>query len=244
MGLAGSGAGRWATWSGQCAVCRTWNRARLCADCARRFATPGHRCESCGLAIAVGLSHCNDCLREPPPFTRCVCAVDYQFPWDRLIHRFKFQQSPELAALLVEPLLTAARQHAAPRPELFVPVPVSDVRLQQRGYDQAWELARRIAHALTVTAHARALVRPVDRTRQSALGRTARLANLRGAFNVPVSARNAVQGRHVGLVDDVMTTGATAHAAAAALLSAGAARVDLWVVARTPAPEFGLGAEP
>jgi ComF family protein len=236
IGVAGSGAGRLAAWPGQCAVCRTWSRARLCTDCTGRFATSGARCETCGLAIAAGLTRCNDCLREPPPFTCCVCAVDYQFPWDRLIHRFKFQQSPELAALLVEPLLAVARQRASPRPELFVPVPVSDMRLRQRGYDQAWELTRRMAQALTVAAHARALVRPVDRTRQSALGRTARLANLRGAFNVPLSARSVVQGRHVGLVDDVMTTGATAHAAAAALLSAGAARVDLWVVARTPAP--------
>ncbi len=71
---------------------------------------------------------------------------------------------------------------------------------------------------------------------QAELTRTQRLHNLQGAFDVPASKRPAVQGRHLALVDDVMTTGATAQEAARALLAAGAARVDLWVVARTPAP--------
>jgi predicted amidophosphoribosyltransferase len=106
-------------------------------------------------------------------------------------------------------------------------------RLAERGYNQAWELARRVAAALSLPASASLLLRPVDAGPQIELGRAERQRNLRNAFMVDPRQRGTLQGRRVALVDDVMTTGATAHAAASALLRAGAA-VDVWVLARTP----------
>lgn len=211
-----------------------WPSARLCVPCRRHFAAVRHRCRSCGLQVTEGVERCGPCVADPPPFELCVCSVDYGFPWDRLIARFKFDRSPELAALLVDGLLASAQRIGTPRPQLFVPVPLSDQRLAERGYDQAWELARRLGQALGVPAQARAVVRRFDTRHQAQLSRRERLGNLRGAFAVPARMQTWVQGRHIGVVDDVMTTGATVHEVAGALRKAGAARVDLWVVARTP----------
>lgn len=224
---------------GQCEVCLGWQAGGICGPCQCRFAPPRPRCGSCALPVPDGVPLCGTCLVDPPPHERCFCAVDYTFPWDRLAARLKFGDAPELAQSLAALLLQAARHQGSDRPELFVPVPLSTQRLAERGYDQAWELARRLGSALEVAALPRALVRRFDSRRQTQLSRRDRLANLQGAFIVPAAMTSRVAGRHVGLVDDVMTTGATAHEASAALRAAGARRVDLWVVARTPAPDTG-----
>ena len=228
------------TWlGGQCEVCRGWHAGPLCAACRQRFAAPRSRCEACGLLVPEGVPRCGACLHEPPAFQRCHCALDYGFPWDRLLTRFKFGNAPELARPLVDLMLQAAPRRSGQRPEVFVPVPLSAQRLAERGYDQAWELARRLGRATAAPAAARALERRFDSRQQTQLTRRERQANLRGAFTVPAAMKASLVGRHVGLVDDVMTTGATAHEATQALLAAGARQVDVWVVARTPAPDAG-----
>ena len=222
----------------QCEVCRRWGTAALCADCVDRYAAARPRCACCGITLGLATPHCGECLRDMPPFTHTVCAADYGFPWDGLIGAFKFRGRPELAGLLAERLTAAVQQAlkaaALPRPDLVLPVPLSPQRLIERGYDQAWELARRVARALQLPAEARLLQRPVDTAQQSGLGRTARQRNLRTAFMADPARRTLLHGRRVALVDDVMTTGATVREASAVLLRAGAAAVDLWVLARTP----------
>ena len=217
-----------------CEVCRSWSDAALCAACIARFAAPRPRCARCGLALGVAATACGACLRAPPPFERTVCVADYGFPWDRLVADFKFHGRAERANLLAERLVWAVRQSHAPLPDTVAAVPMSAARLSQRGYNQAWELARRVAAALALPASATLLVRPVDAAHQIELGRAERQHNLRNAFMVDPAQRSALRGRRLAVVDDVMTTGATAHAAAEALLRAGAAAVDVWVVARTP----------
>lgn len=223
---------------GCCEVCGSWTGGRLCAACRTRFAAAIPRCRCCGLALPAGVPRCGGCVHEPPAFERCHCAVDYGFPWDRVIGRFKYGAMPELAGVLADTLLRAAGLQQAEMPDLFAPVPLSPQRLAERGYDQAWVLARRLGRALQVPTQARVLQRRFDARHQAELSRRERLANLRGAFQVAPAARAHLAGRHVALVDDVLTTGATAQEAAAVLRAAGARRVDLWVVARTPEPDF------
>lgn len=179
-------------------------------------------------------ARCGDCLRDPPPFTHTVCVADYAFPWDALIGAFKFRGRAELAGLLAVRLVAAVRAAALPAPTLVLPVPLSPRRLAERGYNQAWELARRAAAALQLPADATLLQRPLETAHQAELGRSERQRNLRTAFMADPRRRAPLQGAHVVLVDDVMTTGATAREASAVLLRAGAAAVDLWVLARTP----------
>lgn len=225
---------------GPCEVCRRWGPGALCGDCCRRFAPPVPRCQRCGLRTGTSLPACGECLRRPPPFEATAVAYDYAFPWDGLIGRFKFGAQPQLGRALATPLAAAIRaQRAAgeaPWPELVVPVPLAGPRLAERGYNQAWELARHLARNLGLPATADALVRTHDTAHQAGLDRRQRECNLRAAFMVAPRARAKLAGRVVALVDDVMTTGATAREAAAALRRAGASSVTLWVLARTPAP--------
>jgi len=184
--------------------------------------------------LGLAADRCGECLRDPPPFSRSFCAVNYSFPWDGLLMQLKFHGQTELARPL------AQRLHAAlPPPDVdaVLPVPLSPQRLARRGYNQAWLLAQAVAGMQRLPAWPDTLQRAVDTQQQTELGRTARQRNLRAAFMVLPARRAAIAGKRLALVDDVMTTGATAREAAAALLRAGAADVQLWVVARTPADD-------
>ena len=218
----------------QCEVCRQWGERALCADCVARFAAPAHRCARCGLRLGLPAPACPACLREPPPFEHTRCVADYGFPWDRLIAAFKFEGRVELVGVLARALHKAVTAEGAALPQLVLPVPLSPRRLAERGYNQAWELARRVAALMQLPARADVLLRPWETAHQADLGRAERQKNLRSAFMVEARLRPTVQGQRVALVDDVMTTGTTVGMAAAALLRAGATAVDVWVIARTP----------
>ena len=222
-----------------CEVCGSWDGSGLCSDCRCRFADQGPACcPRCALPSPGG-QDCGACLRRPPAFVGCVAAVPYAFPWDRLVVRLKFQAQPELAGLLADLMQRAL---AAPRPgpalpavQCVLPVPLSPARLAERGYNQAWELARRLARRQGLPARADLLLRLRDTPHQVGLSRRERERNLRDAMWVDPRA-GSVAGLQLALVDDVLTTGGTAAAATLALRAAGAASVQVWVLARTPAP--------
>lgn len=171
---------------------------------------------------------CGRCLRDPPAFDSARAAFEYRFPVDRLVQRFKFAGDLAIGRWLGERLAGAVRP--AERPDLLVAPPLTPARLRERGFNQAIELARAVARDRGVPLALDALRRVRETAHQPGLGRRARRENLRSAF--------AAQGRwpdaHVAVIDDVMTTGATAEALARALKAAGAARVSVWVLARTP----------
>ena len=162
-----------------------------------------------------------------------VTGLDYGYPWDRPLAGLKFHERLDTLAILLRPLL-AQLQGERGADLRVVAVPLSRERLRERGYNQSWELARRLARALALPARADALFRVRDTGHQLALHRDERARNLRGAFVVTPRHAAWVRGARIALVDDVLTTGATAHAAARTLLAAGARDVQVWVVARTP----------
>ena len=217
-----------------CAVCRSWGRRGVCASCLARFAAPVSRCRRCALVVPAQVQICGACLVDPPPFDAALACFDYRPPWDRLITAFKFHAALELAPFFANALVAEARRHAAPRPDLIVPVPLASGRLRERGYNQAWVLARRVARGLGVAAEAQLLLRVRETAHQLDLLPAAREGNVRSAFAVEPRRRNEIAGRHIAVVDDVMTTGSTAAEIARVLKQAGAAQVELWVLARTP----------
>jgi ComF family protein len=208
----------------------------VCTDCLARHAAPVPRCRGCAIAVPAGVERCGACLAAPLPFAAAVAAVDYAFPWSGLVTAFKFHTALDLAAPLAGLLADAARAQAGAPPARVLPVPLGRSRLAERGMNQAWELARRVATRLGVEAAAGLLTRPVDTPHLADLPREARAQAIRGAFALAPGAATALRGQALALVDDVMTTGATAAEAARTLLAAGAASVQLWVFARTPAP--------
>ena len=219
-----------------CAICRGWGVQRVCAQCVQRFAPVVPRCQRCALQVPDGVALCGACLTAPPPFASALAAVEYAHPWDALITHFKFHGALDLAPALARRLLDAFERSEVAAPTLLLPLPLSNARLRERGHNQAWELARRIGRALRCPADARLLLRVKDTPHQLALPPEQRASNVRGAFAVEPRRLAEVRGRRVTLVDDVMTTGATAAEASRTLLQAGASEVNVWVVARTPRP--------
>ena len=222
-----------AAWPRQCELCADWGTRPLCGSCIARFAAGVPRCPGCALPGDASRP-CGACLRDPPQFDAAWAVADYGFPWDGLITRFKFQQQPELAMALAGLLAASVPARLHRDTQLLIPMPLSTARLRERGYNQAWELARRLGRHLGIEAHPGLLQRWRDTPHQVGLSRPEREANLRDALWVAPLHTPHLRGRQVALVDDVMTTGASANAAAHALRQAGATQVQVWVLARTP----------
>jgi ComF family protein len=218
-------------WSTIVAALHRWQRGLLppsCLLCAGAGGTGGmDLCDPCRdafpAAVPIALA----------PFARVVCPWRYAYPVDRAIQALKFRGERAWARVFGTLLAQACCRRggggpgAEPLPGLIVPVPLHPRRLRERGYNQSADLARIAARALRLPLDARALERCRDTAPQSALPAAARAANVAAAFR----ATRQLPGLRVALVDDVLTTGSTAGAAAAALLAAGAGSVELWVVA-------------
>jgi ComF family protein len=212
----------------------------LCSDCESELPWLGSHCLNCALPLPHPGLTCGACLKRPPSFTRAEAAWRYGFPVDALITRFKHQARWPLGRLLAE-LLSHHLQHAfsegLSKPDVLLAVPLSRQRLRQRGFNQAALLADWLSHSLHLPVAADLLMRSHDTPAQQLLTAVARKRNLRNAF--ALRAQAAVEGRHIALVDDVLTTGATAEAIARLLCKAGATRVDVYCMARTPKPGAG-----
>jgi ComF family protein len=234
--LAAAHSGARLRWPSLCAVCHGWGHQRVCGECLLRFARAVPRCARCAIAVPAGVAVCGACVSAPPPFASSVAAVDYAYPWDGLITRFKFHGALDLTAALTNCLADSVARSVATPPSLLLPVPLSGARLRERGYNQAWELTRRLGRLRRCAVDAQLLLRVRDTPHQLALPPEQRAGNMHAAFAVEPRRRAELQGRTVGLVDDVMTTGATAAEIARVLLQAGAAEVQVWAVARTPRP--------
>ncbi|GAB3338396.1 ComF family protein [Marilutibacter aestuarii] len=207
----------------------------LCPDCAGAMPWSRHACPGCALPLPDGEAGvaCGQCQRQPPPLHACHASFVYGFPLDRLLPGAKFHGDLAASRALGEWMAARMWRHLPDDawPQALVPVPLHRTRLRQRGYDQALELARPLARRLRLPLRDDLLTRVRDTAPQSRLDAAERRRNLRHAFAVRDDVR--VPG-HVVLVDDVMTTGTTLHAAARALRRAGVGRVDAWVCARVP----------
>lgn len=215
----------------QCAVCHAWPAHSICEACIGAFAQPIARCTTCALPITPGVRQCGACIVHAPPWDVCLAALPYAYPWSDLVADFKFRQRPgwaaSFASLLraapwVEPALEAA--------DLLLPLPLSAQRLRERGYNQADVLARALEPAKV--AHG-VLLRVQDTPPQRTLARSERLRMVKNAFAVDPLKISRIAGKRLVLLDDVMTSGASLHAAARVLRRAGATHITALVLART-----------
>ncbi|HKT63719.1 MAG TPA: phosphoribosyltransferase family protein [Burkholderia sp.] len=236
----------------RCALCGNLSHTVICGACDAAYWNEARlRCGVCAVPLGVGRprSHgaagrhdgagpasayrCDACRANPPPFDATLALADYRAPLDGLARGLKFHArlalGAEFAARLAQRIDDTDAMRTAGGFDLIAPVPLSHGRLVARGYNQAWAIARPLACRLGVHADAALLARVTETAPQSRLDRRARRDNVMAAFAV---TRN-LAGRHVALVDDVMTSGATLAAVAHALKAAGAARVTNLVALRT-----------
>ena len=218
-----------------CPLCGQDCEHAICAGCWRQaFGNPGRRCSQCAIPLhGADELLCGGCLQHSPAFDRTLTAVDYDPPIDRMVLALKYAGKLELASLCVTALVPVARREAA-LPDLICPVPLSADRLRERGYNQALEIARPLARALGLPLAASLLERIRETSPQAQLPAALRRANVCNAFVAMPRNAGSVENRHVGVVDDVMTTGATLDEVAATLKRFGASRVTNIVFARTP----------
>ncbi|MCQ4227677.1 ComF family protein [Stutzerimonas stutzeri] len=209
----------------------------LCSPCEADLPWLDGRCTVCAVPLPSRGLVCGECLKRPPSYDHVEVPWRFAFPVDALITRFKHQARWPYGRLLGERLahhLEHAFAEGLPRPDLLLPVPLARRRLRQRGFNQAQMLADWLSRPLGIATDARVLDRVLDTPAQQQLDAATRRRNLRQAFAIATAAD--VKGRHLALVDDVLTTGATAEALARLLKRAGAERVDVYCLARTPKP--------
>ena len=206
----------------------------LCNSCRNELPLHTTACARCAepLANSLNSTHsfealCGRCQSQPPAFERCQAMLSYQAPADHLLQGLKFNGRLEMARVLGELMASWLEEVIDNQPDALIPMPLHHDRLQERGFNQAVELARPIAKQLGLHLELHNCVRKKITAPQSDLPRKERIKNVKGAFEVfkPISG-------HVVIIDDVMTTGSTAHEFAKTLLQAGASNVDVWVCAR------------
>lgn len=216
-----------------CSLCgnngdRDWD---LCHCCYTQLPRYDKKCIHCAEILEETTSdilYCGRCLSNPPAFDRTYAPFIYQGAVRYLIHALKFGASYKNARLLGQLLSDYLQQHAE-RPELIMPVPLHKHRYRERGFNQAIEIARTVATQLTIPLSLDHCVRHRDTAHQTGLDADHRQQNLKQAFSL-VKPLPDVQ--HIALLDDVMTTGSTAHELAKVLKSSGIKRVDVWVCGR------------
>ncbi|MBK5411109.1 ComF family protein [Pseudomonas sp. TH34] len=223
-----------------CLICdeRSETAHSICNTCETELPWLMDQCEVCALPLPISGLVCGQCLKRPPAFKQVVAPWIYSFPIDSLISRFKHQARWPLGHLLAH-LLGQFLQHRyddaeLTRPDCLLPVPLARKRLRERGYNQSAMLARWLSKDLNIPYDEHLLLRPHETVAQQDLDARTRQRNLLQAFALADGAQ--VNGRHLALIDDVLTTGATANSLASLLTDAGARQVDVYCLARTPKP--------
>jgi ComF family protein len=204
----------------------------VCPDCWRKLRTiPEPSCRRCGIPLAGTDSLCPACRSRRHLFSFACSYGLFDEVFQQIIHLFKYRRRRSLAGPLAERLAVTLRADVRfSRMDAVIPVPLHPAKRRARGFNQSELLARELSRRVGFTIIKGVLVRVINTPSQSLLGFDQRVINVRDAFRVRIPER--VRERHIILLDDVITTGATADACADALLKAGAAEVSVLTVAR------------
>lgn len=211
-------------------ACPTWG---ICSHCAKALPKVPPCCPCCGLSAEYTQAPCGRCLQNPPNWDYLLFITDYQEPLNRLIHQLKFSAAtalaPALARLILLKVLASIRAGHTHKPDMIVSVPLHSRRAWRRGFNQSALLAIPLARWLGCQYKGKAIRRVRPTLAQHHLNARMRRSNLKGAFRVDFP----VTGRHMAIVDDVVTTGSTVAEIAQLLKKQGAATVQVWCLCRT-----------
>lgn len=203
----------------------------LCNTCKKGLLSLGTQCICCAQALEIKADKqqiCGRCQKEPKAFDKVYAPYQHQGEIRYLINQLKFEnayKNSRLLGLLLSEFLVTQK---TPLPDYIMPVPLHPKRYRQRGYNQTLEIAKVISKELNTPIEYKNCLRTQNSAHQISLSLKQRQQNIIGAFTI----KQAVNADHIAILDDVMTTGATANELAKTLKAAGAKRVDIWVCAR------------
>lgn len=223
----------------------------ICNSCRKDLPVIGNACLCCSLPVTFlpgtelidmhqSRHLCGECISQPPGFFCSVASYRYEFPVKQLIHRIKYQKQrywlKPLASQLLSDIQRSPFYATDPLPEVLIPVPMHPRKQKTRTFNQALLIANYLSPRLNIPVKTGILLKTKLTDNQVSLKKSERIRNLKNAFGLSrrTHKRNMILGKHIALIDDVMTTKATALLATKVLLEAGASRVDIWCLARTP----------
>jgi len=212
-----------------CTLCTQYHQGHLavCDECLQ-FITPlGPACRHCATPLPDStFLVCGQCCLKRPAVDHVISAYRFEEPLRTLLHQFKYREGLYLSSFLTTLMLNAMPTDMH-NTQCLIPVPMHPKRLKQRGFNQAAELAKRLAQTLQRPCHRSLCHKIINTAPQAGLNAKQRRHNLRHAF-----IAKPIPYQHVTLVDDLLTTGSTANELACVLKKQGAVRVDLWCCAR------------
>jgi ComF family protein len=228
-----------------CIVCTRHQKAMVCHSCftflenQSLFHYPC--CIRCGVDLdgySAEQNQCSACLLQSPAFDRTHCLDRYDGVLQHAMHQLKYQRRLAIASAFAFAWNRLAMPHLdTPEATVLLPVPLSTQKLSQRGFNQSWEIAKRIQLPLSIEPIANALGRHHSDTNQVQHNRLDRQSALRHAFYIHPEALPKIQNKSIVVFDDVMTTGSTLHEIATLLKDNGARSVVNWVVLRALRPQ-------
>lgn len=229
---------------GHCLLCSANSHGQsLCPHCTLALTTIKQPCRRCALPLlgCEKTTLCGACLKIAPHFSRCIAPFPYASPIKQLITGLKHHQQLAYGRLLGELLAKTinAAYSSGQFPQMIVPVPLHHSRLRERGFNQSHEIAKYLRRQLPrkdrMPINQQIMQRSSATANQQGLSATERKQNLRGAFQLFQNHQSSdkIAGKHIALLDDVVTTASTVEEISRVLLQAGAKEVHVWAIART-----------
>ena len=217
-----------------CFLCAEPCQGLLCHACEAALPKITTACKQCSLPLTQN-QLCGECLKEPPHFDNITCAFEYYFPLPHLVNAFKQRQHLRCGKQLACYLNQSLNAHYTDNdwPNYLCAVPMYWQKRLQRGFNQAEDIAKHLA-AYCKQVYLPLLQKSRATASQQGLNRRDRLRNLTDSFTLNPAYREQINNCHLAIVDDVVTTGATAEVLSRLLKKHGARRVDIWAIARTP----------
>ncbi len=220
-----------------CIACQRFQQSTICEKCLNLLKqSQTNRCHQCAASDQLIKQYCKSCQINSAHFDSTLCLDHYGGLLTDAMHRYKYQYQVALAHGFVDAwiLIYGIEFHQTQSIDIILPIPMSNPKLHQRGFNQSWELCKCFSKKLRIKRHGSVLHRRHLESDQANANKIERLARLENVFSIDPSKIDWIRGKNIALVDDVMTTGTTCNTIAQVLKDFGAQSVHNWVILRTP----------
>lgn len=220
----------------RCLLCHLPSNDKLiCVHCQKSLSQERACCQHCGLSLDISADFCGDCLQQKYLFTKLHALASYQAPYPKLIKQLKYEKKLIVAELLGKQLAKSMTAHFSTRAidcfDYLIAVPLHNKKLRQRGFNQAQLIAQVVSKQINIPLLTGYVERNKETVPQEGLSIAKRKRNLQGAFTVNNNIK--WQGKHIAVIDDVVTTGATINSLCQSLNGENVASITVLCICRT-----------